>query len=302
MKMSKVSHLFSLLQNSPIQLVEEKGFSAQGIRLDIKRDDLIHPIISGNKWRKLKYLLLSIESQGYRSVASMGGAYSNFLHVLAYICSQLGWSCELYVRAYENQPLTPTLKDCLKWGARVRFTDREKFRQLRNESPEIDGDTFWITEGGVADKAILGLSEIFMELDQLYDYICMASATGTSIAGLIQGAKIYQSKSKIIGVSVLNNVEEQRENVVNLIGKTETDWSIIDGYEFSGFAKKNEQLTSFVNDFSLKHNIPLEPVYSGKSFFAMMDLIKMEYFEANAKILLIHCGGLQGRRRISVRD
>ena len=179
MKISQVSHLFSFIQNSPIQPIKENSVSVKGVQLDVKRDDLIHSIISGNKWRKLKYLLLAIEKKGYRRVASMGGAYSNFLHVLAYVCARLGWSCELYVRAYENQPLTPTLDDCLKWGAQLRFTDRQAFRYLRNKPPEIEEDIFWITEGGMANIAILGLSEIFMELPRQYDYVCMATATGT---------------------------------------------------------------------------------------------------------------------------
>jgi len=296
MKISQVSHLFSIIQNSPIHPIKESCFAAKGIGLDVKRDDLIHSIISGNKWRKLKYLLLSIEKQGYQCVASMGGSYSNFLHVLAYVCWRLDWSCELYVRAYKNQPLTPTLEDCLKWGAKIRFTDREEFRDLRNTPPKMDENIFWIKEGGIADKAILGLSEIFMELEQQYDYICMATATGTSIAGLIKGAEAYQPQSKIIGISVLNNANEQRSNVINLIGQKEENWEIIEGYEFSGFAKKNQQLTNFVNDFSLTHNIPLEPVYSGKSFFAVKKLIEIGYFETGSRILLIHCGGIQGYR------
>ena len=296
MKETQVSHLFSIIQNSPIQSIKENSFSAKDIRLDIKRDDLIHSIISGNKWRKLKYLLLFIEKQGYRRVASMGGAYSNFLHVLAYVSSRLGWSCDLYVRAYEKQPLTPTLEDCLKWGAKIKFTDRDEFKHLRKIPPKMDDNIFWITEGGMADQAIFGLSEIFMELRKSYDYICMATATGTSIAGLIKGAQIYQPQSKIIGISVLNNADEQRNNVINLIGQTKGDWEIIEGYEFSGFAKKDKQLTKFVSNFSLSHNIPLEPVYSGKSFFAVKDLITTDYFDAGAKVLLIHCGGMQGKK------
>ncbi len=299
MQFKNVSQIFSLIQNSPVQRLSINIAENRNILLDVKRDDLLHPIISGNKWRKLKYLLLSIESKGYRKVATMGGVYSNFIHSLSYICYLLGWQCDLYIRAFPEQFCTSTLLDCKRWGAKLHFVDRKRFRELRNKAPELPEDVLWITEGGMHKPSISGLQEIMMELNQRYDYIVIATATGTSMAGLIKGASVYQPDAKIMGISVLKNADQQHQDIAKLISSSEKGWSIIEGYEFGGFAKRNSQLNSFIEDFSQQYNIPLEPVYSGKSFYAVTDLIGKGYFGNNTSILLIHCGGLQGARSIS---
>jgi len=296
MPFKNVSQVFSLIQASKLQNICASQVENKGILLDIKRDDLIHPIISGNKWRKLKYLLLKIEKQGCRSVATMGGMHSNFIHALSYVCCLLGWECELYLRGFTEQALTPTMIDCLKWNAKINYVDRNNFRILRTEPPKLSEEVFWIKEGGLHQESLFGIKEIMMELRQQYNYIVVATATGTSLAGLINAAGIYQPNAKIIGICVLNNLEQQRKDVCQLIKNNKTDWSILEGYEFGGFAKSNSDLDLFVNEFSHKHGIPLEPIYSGKSFYAVMDLINKDYFEQGSRILLIHCGGLQGNR------
>ncbi len=296
MQFKNVSQIFSLIQNSPLQRLSLDIAENRGILLDIKRDDLLHPVISGNKWRKLKYLLLSTEAKGYRKVATMGGAYSNFIHTLSYVCHLLGWQCELHIRAFPEQVLTPTLLDCKRWGANLRYVDRKGFRELRNKMPELPDDVLWIAEGGMHELSILGLQEIMMELNHQYDYIVIATATGTSVAGLINGASVYQPDAKIIGISVLNNAEQQRQDITNLVPHSTNRWSIVEGYEFGGFAKGNTQLNSFIEEFSHRHKIPLEPIYSGKSFYALNKMIRTGYFGKNSSILLIHCGGLQGNR------
>jgi len=297
MNFKNVSHLFSLIQTSRLQKISVNFAEKKEISLDVKRDDLIHPIISGNKWRKLKYLLLKIEEQGSRSVATMGGRHSNFIHALSYVCYLLGWQCELYIRTFPEQMLTPTMKDCVRWGAKINSVGRNQFKELRYTPPNLLNESFWITEGGLHQESSSGLKEVLMELNKQYDYIAIATATGTSLAGLINGARIYQPKAKVIGVSVLNNAEQQRKDVCKLIRNNEQRWSIVEGYEFGGFAKNNSDLLLFVKRFSQQHNISLEPVYSGKSFYAILDLINKDYFEKNSRVLLIHCGGLQGSRQ-----
>ena len=296
MRFKKVSQLFSIIETSSIQEVSTSLNTKHGVSLYIKRDDLLHNIISGNKWRKLKYLLLSIEQEGFSKVATMGGSHSNFAHALSYVCYLLGWRCDLYIRGFAEQPITATLHDCAQWNANIHFVDRKKFREIRNNSPELAEDIYWIPEGGLSKYSILGLQEVMMELNQKYDYIVISTATGTSVAGLTQGANKYQPDTKIIGISVLNNALQQREDVTRLIDSDSHSWSIIEGYEFGGFAKSNLQLKQFSDDFYLQHKILLENVYSGKSFYAVNDLIERGFFNRNSKILLIHCGGLQGRR------
>ena len=296
MRYSKVNHLFSLIDASPIQPVYSDEYNYNGVSLEIKRDDLIHPILSGNKWRKLKYLLLAIEAKGYRKIASMGGRYSNFLHSLAYICNLLDWECEFFVRGYEQQALTPTLTDCLNWGAKISFVDRNHYRELREIKTHSPSDCFWIPEGGLDRSSILGLKEVFMDLTQDYDYLVMASATGTSIAGLSLAAFQLKLDTKIVGISVLDNYSAQIENINYLTNSVCQNWDLISGYEFSGFAKSCDELDCFISDYYKEYHIPLEPVYSGKSFYAVNQLIRNNYFKTNSKILLLHCGGLQGKR------
>lgn len=296
MQYKSVSQIFSIIQNSPVQRLSLDDAENRGILLDIKRDDLLHPIISGNKWRKLKYLLLSIETKGFRKVATMGGAYSNFIHSLSYVCHLLGWQCDVYIRAFPEQVLTPTMLDCSRWGASLQFVDRKRFRELRNKPPVLSDDVLWIAEGGMHEMSILGPQEIMMELSHQYDYIVIASATGTSVAGLIKGASVYQPDAKVIGVSVLNNAKQQQQDIADLVPHSAQDWSIVEGYEFGGFAKSNSDLTTFISKFNQQHNIMLESVYSGKSFYAVMDMISKGKIENSSKILLLHCGGLQGAR------
>jgi len=296
MKFKKVSQLFSLIQTSKIQNISAEKIENKKIILDVKRDDLIHPIISGNKWRKLKYLLLKIEQTGCYSVATMGGMHSNFIHALSYVCYLLGWECRLYIRGFPQQSLTPTMIDCLRWNAKIIYVDRKNFRKLREMPLSLSDKIFWINEGGLHQESMLGLEEIMMELSLQYDYIVTASATGTSIAGLVNATSRYQKSAKVIGVSVLNNIEQQTEDVSQLVNSKVDNWSIIKGYEFGGFAKINSALELFVQDFWKQHRIPLEAVYSGKSFYAVMDLINKNYFASGTRVLLIHCGGLQGER------
>ena len=296
MKLTTVSGLYTLIKKSPVETLYSDVLKQKNINLDIKRDDLIHPVISGNKWRKLKYLLHEVEAQGYRKLAAMGGPYSNFIHALSYVCYLLGWECDLYIRAYPEQKLTPTLEDCKKWHANIIYVDRTTFKELREAPPVLPDDVFWMTEGGMHDLALDGLKEIVEELDCPYDYIVISTATGTSVAGLIDGVADDGGGAIVLGVSVLNNAQQQELNISQLQRSKNTQWSVVEGYEFGGFAKKDQVLEQFVEEFYQQHMIPLEPVYSGKSFYAVMDLVGKNYFPNDSRVLLIHCGGLQGAR------
>jgi 1-aminocyclopropane-1-carboxylate deaminase len=293
MQFSKFSHFFSEIKPSSIQRLDYPNPS--GITVDIKRDDQLHPIVSGNKWRKLKYLMLSIESQGYSSVAAMGGPYSNFLHSLSYLCWLMGWECHLFIRGYSEQKLTHTLRDCIRWGAKITFVDRLTFREYRSKPPMVVLDTFWIAEGGLSQFAIKGMKEVFMEMEHHYDYIVTASATGTSVAGLSSAAVEYQPKARVLGVSVLKNAEQQRSDIRKLQQSDNGNWSILDGFEHAGFAKFDASHKAFVEQFYLEHKVPIEPIYSGKSIRAVFELMEQNYFPKNSNILLMHCGGLQGK-------
>jgi len=293
MRLYKVSHLYSVLKNSPIQKLKSEHYSARNLEIHVKRDDLIHPVISGNKWRKLKYLLLEIEKSGKRRLAAMGGRYSNLLHSLGYICKLLDWELELYVLGYPEQKDTPTLADLRRWGGRINLVNRQTFQSIRNIPPELDSDVFWIAEGGYHSLALKGVKETFYELPERYDYIITASATGTTLAGYVQQGNALNTK--VMGVAVLRNDDEIAEHLFELTGERNSA-ELIKGYDAGGFGKSCSEVERWIKKAKEEFNIPLEPVYSGKSFWALNDLIEKNYFPEGSKILFVHCGGLQGRR------
>ena len=275
-------------------LLDETNFP-----LYIKRDDLIHPIISGNKWRKLKYTLLHALKQGQDHLISMGGAYSNHLHALAYIGYKLNIKTTGLIRGEQPKEESQTLCDLRQWNMNLEFISRSDFRNLRkhrafNSPPAKQYNGFWIPEGGASDHALKGVAEIIEEIDTEYDILTLACGTGTTLAGL---AKTLSSEKKIIGFSSLKGGGFLEKEVKKLIKQRSiTNWSINFDYHFGGFAKSNNELLSFIKDFEKETSIPIEPIYNGKMLYGLFDLIKNEKLKKSQKIIAIHTGGLQGYR------
>ncbi len=271
-----------------------------GIQLHIKRDDLLHPIISGNKWRKLKYTLLYALNHGHKHLISMGGAYSNHLHALAYIGHKLNIKTTGLIRGEQPEKENQTLSDLKKWGMTLEFVSRSDFRELRknrahNDQLEKQYDGFWIPEGGANEYALNGVNEILKEIDIEFDTLALACGTGTTLAGL---AKTLPATKRVLGFSSLKGGGFLKKDIKKLIKKNSlTNWSINFDYHFGGFAKTNEELMSFIEEFQSQNNIPLEPIYNGKMLFGLFDLIKNDRFKKGHQIIALHTGGLQGNRQ-----
>jgi 1-aminocyclopropane-1-carboxylate deaminase/D-cysteine desulfhydrase-like pyridoxal-dependent ACC family enzyme len=269
------------------------------IELHIKRDDLLHPIISGNKWRKLKYTLLHALTHEYQHLISMGGAYSNHLHALAYIGHKLNIKTTGLIRGEQPEQENQTLSDLREWGMNLEFVKRSSFRELRkyrthDAKPAKQYDGYWIPEGGATQDALRGVAEILKEIDIDFTTLALACGTGTTLAGL---AKALPDKKRVLGFSALKGGGFLEKDVKKLIKKNSlTNWSINFDYHFGGFAKSNEELTSFIEEFQSHNNIPLEPIYNGKMLFGLFDLIKNGRFKKEQPIIAIHTGGLQGNR------
>ena len=280
----------------PIQhpLLEEHGFP-----IYIKRDDLIHPIISGNKWRKLKYTLLHALKHGNDHLISMGGAYSNHLHALAYVGYKLNIKTTGLIRGEQPKQESETLSDLRKWGMTLEFINRKAFKELRkhrafNAPPAKQYNGFWIPEGGASEYALKGIAEIVTEIEMEYDTLTLACGTGTTLAGI---AKTLPEGKRVSGFSSLKGGGFLEKDVKKLIKQNSiTNWSINFDYHFGGFAKTTDELLSFIEDFQTQTNIPLEPIYNGKMLFGLFDLIKNEKLKKGQKIIAIHTGGLQGNR------
>ena len=271
------------------------------IELWMKRDDLLHPIISGNKWRKLKYSLDHALSSGADTIISMGGAYSNHLHALAYAGKALELQTIGLIRGEQPEMLTPTLSDMKNWGMELKFVSRSDYRLLRqykgcHDLPGLKPQQYWLPEGGAQTLALKGVAELVNEIDVLYDILCAPCGTGATLAGIIDAVP---GPVSVIGFAALKNAGFLQTDVASLLPQPCTNWQINLDYHFGGFAKTNAELMAFIANFEFKTGIPLEPVYTGKMMYALYDLITKHTFKPGQRIIAVHTGGLQGKRGFS---
>ncbi|WP_225893064.1 MULTISPECIES: pyridoxal-phosphate dependent enzyme [unclassified Methylomonas] len=294
--------LQATLAASPLTRINDPELADRQLELWIKRDDLLHPIISGNKWRKLKYILNHALYAGVDCIVSMGGAYSNHLHALAFTGKTLGLKTIGYIRGERPAQLNATLHDLLDWGMELRFVSRSDYRQLRDYKghdslPELQAGQYWLPEGGATDLALRGVAELVDEIDVGFDTLAVACGTGTTLAGLLTSPLTQQA----IGVAALKGGDFLIDDVEQLLNKrgmnSHADCRILVDYHFGGFAKTTPALLAFMQDFQHRHGIELEPIYTGKLLFALYDLIRKGYFSAGQRIVAIHTGGLQGKRK-----
>jgi len=289
---------------STLTEIEAPFILERGIKLYLKRDDLLHPIISGNKWRKLKYILNHALACKTHTLISMGGAYSNHLHALAYTGKVLGIKTVGIIRGERPKILNPTLLDLQAWGMQLQFISRSDYRELRSYKaydalPNLKPGEYWLPEGGAMALALQGVAELLGEIDIDYDTLCVPCGTATTLAGIIAA----EEKDKtILGFSALKGASYLNDEVNNLI-KNESchnkRWFIHLNYHFGGFAKKNADLLEFTEQFEAQHAIPLEPIYTAKMLYGIFELIKKGHFAAGQKIIAVHTGGLQGNRSVA---
>lgn len=266
------------------------------ITLCIKREDLLHPNISGNKFRKLKYNLKAAKKEGKDTLLTFGGAFSNHILAVAAAGKEYGFKTIGIIRGEELKDKineNPTLKKAQDFGMAFEFVPREIYKEKENfgfigQLKEKFGDFYLLPEGGTNELAVKGCEEILTEADAEFDYICCAVGTGGTISGVINCSK---SGQQVLGFPALKG-DFLREDICRFAAKG--NWQLIPEYHFGGYAKVTEELIRFINDFYQTHKIPLDPIYTGKMAFGVLDLIDKGYFPENSKILMIHTGGLQG--------
>ncbi len=282
---------------------QEIVLSNASVKLFIKREDLIHPFVSGNKFRKLKYNLIEARNQNHKTLLTFGGAYSNHIAAVAFAGKENGFKTIGVVRGDElgsKISQNPTLKFCQDNGMEFVFVSREHYR-LKNTEDFISclkndfGNFYLIPEGGTNDLAIRGCEEILTMEDKKYNYICCALGTGGTIAGIINSSS---SQQQVLGFPSLKG-DFIKEDIRKL-AKNE-NWELISEYHFGGYGKVSSELIEFINDFYKKYFIPLDPIYTGKMVFGIIDLISKNYFPQNSKILLIHTGGIQGIKGMNLK-
>lgn len=279
---------------SPIQQIHIKN--DKNIQLFLKREDLLHPFVSGNKFRKLKYNLVEAKTQNKSTILTFGGAFSNHIAATAYVGKINDFKTIGVIRGQELESKilsNPTLRFAQQNGMQLYFISREDYRLKHTENfltklRKQFGDFYLVPEGGTNSLAVKGCKEILNEKDNIYNYICTCVGTGGTISGLINASGKHQ---KILGFPALKGNFLQQD--IRKFAK-QNNWELIFDFHFGGYAKINKELVAFINDFKLKHNIQLDPVYTAKMMYGLTQMITSGKFEENSKILAIHSGGLQG--------
>jgi len=290
---------------SPVQEVRDIALEGGGVRILMKRDDLIHPVISGNKWRKLRYNLKEAVMQDHHTVLTFGGAFSNHIAATAHACHSAGLDSIGIIRGDELQDdeLNITLREAKRLGMELHFVSREAYR--RKSEPEFleelkatHGRFYAIPEGGANGLGVKGCAEILPEVDEHYDVVCCTAGTGTTLAGLLLA---LPEGKRLVGFPALKGGDFLKDDVARLVEESRLKMAtpnasieLINDYHFGGYAKMTPELMIFIQGFQERTGIPLDPVYTGKMMFGIYDIVHRGLFPKGTTLLVIHTGGLQG--------
>lgn len=267
------------------------------MRLFIKCEYLNHPLVSGNKWWKLKYNLEEASRLGHKKLLTFGGAYSNHIYATAAAAYELGFESIGIIRGEETLPLNATLAFAKEKGMQLHYVTREDYRKktepdFQKKLTDLFGDFYLIPEGGTNELAARGVTEFANLLSQEteFDYLCLPVGTVGTMAGMISG---LSADKKIIGFPALKGAQFL-ETEIRTYTQNE-NWQLMYEYHFGGYAKSTKELIDFIDRFERVHNISLDPIYTGKMMFGVFDLVKLGFFEKDSKIIVLHTGGLRGK-------
>lgn len=296
---------------SPLQEIKDEIFEEKKIKVYVKRDDLIHAEISGNKWRKLKHNILKAKELGCNSVLTFGGAFSNHIYATAAAGKYFGFDTIGIIRGNElNENSSPTLKFAAECGMKLHFISRIEYSEIReNQFNYSFTNSLIVPEGGTNEFALGGVGEMVEEINEQLgtepDYIICPVGTGGTIAGIMAKTNL---KTKVLGVCVLKGATYLQDEInflvknasSNNVGRVHNavdvnfaNFEILWDFHHGGYAKKTPELIDFISKFEEKQQIKIEPIYSGKMFFAFYELLKSNYFKENTKVILVHTGGIQ---------
>ncbi|AUC89323.1 MAG: cysteine desulfhydrase [Alteromonas sp.] len=317
----------TLVQPSPLELFTPNWPGASDVTIYIKRDDKIHPVISGNKWRKLKHFIRefvdqsglsraegSLPAEGSASaegslptedsvrLISFGGGFSNHLHALGYVCYQLAIPLTVVIRGNYSSSPTPMINDLIAWNANIEYVDKATYK-LRDTSEYLDTlkrrypNATIVPEGGSQLQALAGVSDLVTEIDNEigtnYHTIITPVASGATMAGIVSAVEKHQH---VVGIGVLKGQDYLESLVAKFLSKNNHNWHIEHEYHCGGYAKAPAYLTEFCHQFKSATGIAIEPVYSGKVFFALKKMLGQGAFVKGSTLVVVHTGGLQGSR------
>lgn len=292
---------FDLKLPSPLQELQEALLADASVQVLVKRDDLIHPEISGNKWRKLKYNIAKARNEGYAGIVTFGGAYSNHLFALASLGRMAGIRTVGVVRGDELTPASsPTLKHCTEQGMELHFVERGEYRNKEkgvyfSKLVTQEARLLLVPEGGSNALALPGVAEIIDECEagrKVPDWYVVAAGTGGTAAGLLSRGR------NVMAVAALKGADFLRDEIAKWPETATGTLDLQTAYHFGGYGKYNAELLTFIKQFEDRHQIPLEQVYTGKMFYGLFDLIKRGYFAKGSTLMAVHTGGLQGKLKL----
>lgn len=298
--------------NIPLIEIQEACIQEKKSKLYILREDLIHPEISGNKWRKLKYNIEEAKKQQVDSLLTFGGAYSNHIAATAAAGDYFGLKTIGVIRGEETLPLNNTLKLAQEKGMQFKYVSRTVYRKkgqdsFINELKSEFKNVYIVPEGGSNAYAVKGCTEIMQNVVIEYDIVACACGTGGTIAGIIASS---QKNRKVLGFPALKGAGFLKQDIRKLLSDysnefncpiENTNWDLILDYHFGGYAKISQELVNFVKEFKHKHNIPLDLIYTGKMLFGIYDLLKNTKQLDNKTIIVVHTGGIQGNKGFKER-
>jgi len=284
-----------------LQPLTDSLFSENQLDISVLRLDTLHPFVSGNKVYKLKYNLEAFQNSGMEVLVTFGGAYSNHIVATAAACKEKGIPCIGIIRGDElNEDSNSRLRFASDCGMKLHFIKRESYRQLLTVTDRIDAQVkelipgtfnrllYILPEGGAGELAVQGCREIVQEIPGDFSFICCACGTGTTLAGISSALKPGQ---KAIGIPVLRGESFLKNDILKMNGGL-TNFELLQEYHFGGYAKSDPELETFCHTFTEKHDLPLEPVYTGKLFYGILDKIQKNYFPSSSSLVIVHTGGI----------
>lgn len=297
----------------PLQSVKHPLYVDKKINVKVIRLDLLHPTIGGNKWFKLKRNLIQAIADGNKTLVSFGGAYSNHIHALAAAGHGLGMATVAFVRGEAAALSNPTLTDARRWGMEIHFLSREDYRKRHDEAflkwlqskYATVANGYWIAEGGSNALGVQGCQDILSgvegRLARQPDYLACAVGTGATFAGLVSSPWA----TKFLGINVVNAWSHLNGEIHRMLSQSAAaefhNWELLDSYHCGGYAKIDWQLANFIRNYKVETGIPLDPIYNGKLFYAIHQLLEHDYFAPGEEVVLLHSGGLQGSRGMQQR-
>jgi 1-aminocyclopropane-1-carboxylate deaminase len=302
----------SKAQRIPLQHLQWNLAKQKGIEVLVRRDDLIDANLSGNKFYKLFYNLRAAKASGYSQLLSFGGAYSNHIYALAAAAKTYGFKSIGVIRGERPKQLSATLVDAEAWGMQLHFVSRMDYRnkcsdELMAELKALYGDFFEIPEGGANAYGVMGTkalgAAIYQQVKSDYTAICVAAGTANTLAGLaaglVQGGG-SQVAGSVLGFSVLKGEGGLGADLIShqkSIAFETSNWRLISGYHGGGYAKKLPvDLRQFMFEFECETKLMLDPVYTLKMCWGVAHLLAQNYWPRGSRLILVHTGGLQGRR------